>query len=422
MAATNEHRIVNKILTDRSLGPALERGVTGEWFFNESHRDAFEFLVRHNERYGHVPTRPTFQKQMGNTYQIFAVHESLDYLLDEQAETCRWSLAQRMLPDVEDALKDGATEAAVDHIRGYLSKIEGYSPVPTSTVDAMHSIRLDEREDEYHERASSSSGGIIGLTTGFPTIDRTTLGLQPGHLVTVLAQPKTGKTTVCLAIANHVYAVEEEPVLFISLEMATREMEMRQDCLMAGVPFRGLQTGTLTALEMDKYQDWLDRARKFPHSFWFMDSSMGGTVSAVRAHIQRLKPSLMVLDGVYMLEDEQSGERNTWMALTNITRSLKRVAVQTGIPIIINTQALASKSKGANITMDSAGYTSSFGQDSDVVLGIEKIEMHTGGGRVGTYYETSRNLRVLASRNSGLAKVEIDFDFTTGKVAEMSAT
>jgi replicative DNA helicase len=274
---------------------------------------------------------------------------------------------------------------------------------------------LDEEWDDYLRRKAGS--GMLGYSTGFPTIDKTTLGLQSGHLVTVLAQHKVGKTTLCLAIANHVYLTYEVPVLFCSFEMGTYEMRLRQRSLMARINFAHLQSGRLSSIEEKTYYDHLDDIEtRMTWPFEFMDASSGSTVSAIHAHIQKRKPKLVVIDGIYMIHDEVTGEVNTAQALTNVTRALKRLATQEGIPIVINTQALGWKSRGQKISTDSAGYSSSFGQDSDVVLGLERYD--TKDDDKASARQTWRRLRVLASRNSGLDEVELTFDYDTGTVEE----
>jgi RecA-family ATPase len=140
-------------------------------------------------------------------------------------------------------------------------------------------------------------------------------------------------------------------------------------------------------------------------------------VSAVKAQVERLDPAVVFLDGIYMMSDEVTGETNTWQALTNVTRSLKRLASNSQKPIVINTQALSSKSRGPKISMDSAGYSSSFSQDSDVILGLEKVKPLNEEDEENA--ATQRILRVLASRNTGLTSVELMFDYETGSIEEL---
>ena len=416
MALNNEHRIICKIITEGDLRPVLDRGVTSRWFYTKEHKDALDFILRHHDKYGDVPSKATMVSQFGTGYKIIGISESLEYLLDECATHCQWMHAKATSLDVADALKDGRTADAVKELEEGLTRVRSFVPTTSHLVDSMANHRLDERWDEYASRKTAS--GLLGYATGFPTIDDATLGLQNGQLITVLAQQKVGKTSLCLAMGNHIYVNDKAPILFVTFEMGVRELEMRQEALMAGINFRRLQQGALTPLEEKKYSDWLDYAQA--HYSWpyhFMDVSSGATVSSVEAQAVKYDPAVVFVDGIYMMTDEVTGERNSWEAITNITRSLKRLAVRLDKPVVINSQALHSKSKGKRISSESAGYSSSFGQDSDVVLGIERIQPKKG--ETDAAYAYQRILRILDSRNTGTAEVELTFDYDAGKIEEV---
>lgn len=414
MAATNEQRIVWWLLEHKDVQPLKDRKVDAAWFFTAKHRDAVVFILAHQEKYGAVPTVTTFKSHMG-AYDVKTTSESIDYLLDTQAQAAQFTAVQRAQVDVEEALDDDDGDAAVERLREALTEVETYISTPPDLVDSMDNDRVDERWESYEKR--ETGGLIIGYSSGFPTLDATTLGIQKGHLITVVAMPKVGKTTLCLAISNHIYWEHKQPILFLSFEMGAHELEMRQESLMANINFRKLQSGTLTPPEKDDYEDFLDKVvddHDWP--FWIAGASAGGTVSALEAQIERLKPGLCVVDGIYMMADEQTGEMNTPQALTNITRALKRVATRHQIPLIINSQALSWKSKGHRLTLDSIGYASSFSQDSDLVLGLER--MKPGSDENDSAYDYERILRIMASRNTAMIELDIDFDYDKGLVQE----
>jgi replicative DNA helicase len=112
----------------------------------------------------------------------------------------------------------------------------------------------------------------------------------------------------------------------------------------------------------------------------------------------------MFVDGVYLMLDQVTGEANTPQALTNITRGLKRVAQKLDIPVIITTQTLLWKMKAGKVTADSIGYSSSFFQDSDVIMGLEPVEAN----------EQVRTLKIVQSRNSAPAETSITWNWDTG--------
>jgi RecA-family ATPase len=143
---------------------------------------------------------------------------------------------------------------------------------------------------------------------------------------------------------------------------------------------------------------------KVAKPFHFVDAVSGLTVDSLIAKAEQLNPDILFVDGVYLMLDQVTGEANTPQALTNITRGLKRVAQKLDIPVVITTQTLLWKMKGGKVSADSIGYSSSFFQDSDVILGLDAVEDD----------EELRMLRVVQSRNSGPAETAITWKWDKG--------
>jgi hypothetical protein len=74
------------------------------------------------------------------------------------------------------------------------------------------------------------------------------------------------------------------------------------------------------------------------------------------------------------------------------------------IPIVISTQTLLWKMKGGKVSADSIGYSSSFFQDSDVILGLEPIEED----------DEVRLLKVVQARNCPPTETPITWKWETG--------
>jgi replicative DNA helicase len=270
----------------------------------------------------------------------------------------------------------------------------------------------DRRWDEYQERKLLPNG-LRGIPTGFPTIDKATSGLQNGQLIVIVAPPKVGKSTLAMQIAHNVHYYSQKTPMFQSFEMSNLEQENRYDAMRAKLSHQRLLTGTLTQEEESRYKAVLNRLKEEKQKFWLVDSAAGATVSGIASKIQTLQPHVVFIDGVYLMTDEQSGEANTAQALTNITRSLKKIAQRFQRPIIITTQVLNWKMKKGNVTADSIGYSSSFLQDADVLLGLQKEDENV---------EDTRLLKVIASRNSGPAEVSLLWDWNEAQFREIDET
>lgn len=404
MAADNEIRIISRAVRDADFSPIFERGVLPTWFFDPECRDVYEWCVKHIDKYGAPPTAVTL-KDNWPTFRLLKVSDPLPYLLDQLVAYNRRMSAIDTIREAADHVEDGDHEAAIAVLASGVTKVEHYSPTPIRLSDLTKDT--SSRWDAYDTR-KSGGGGLIGLGSGYATIDRATLGFSPQQLVTFVASPKAGKTTVSLCAAIHAHEAHAASVLYWSFEMSASEIEQRHDAIRAKISHSRLRGGSLEPDEEDRFRDMLADLPGRP-TFTIADAASGSTISALRTKIDKLVPDLIVVDGVYLMTDEVTGEMNSPQALTNITRGLKRLAQQVDRPVVITTQALLQKMVKKRLAQSSIGYSSSFLQDSDVTLGLEEVEGD----------EYVRTLKVLASRNCGYEEITINFDYEHGDFSEV---
>ena len=403
MSADNEHRLVSKVIKDREITPALHRGITDAWFLDDDNRKVWSFLKRHYSEYSEVPTVVTVKDHYPN-YKVLDVEDSLDYLLDTMVEFRRRLLTRKGLEDAVEFLQDNNHDAAL------LAMEQTISRVNESGVLGTHEIDLTKNtEERYKEYLAIQNQTFLGIPTGFKDIDEATAGLQGGQLVTIIAPPKTGKSQVALQMAINVHELGKVP-MFQSFEMNNHEQQQRHDAMRAHIDHSRLRRGKLLDKENDRYIDMLNKMET-EHPFHLVDAVNGITVAALSAKIEQLKPDVVFVDGVYLMMDELTGEMNTPQAITNITRALKRLAQKIDKPIIITTQTLLWKMRAGKVTADSIGYSSSFFQDSDVILGLEPVEED----------DSIRLLKVVASRNCPPKETSLTWRWSTGCFHDESA-
>ena len=203
-------------------------------------------------------------------------------------------------------------------------------------------------------------------------------------------------------MAINVHKLGKVP-MFQSFEMNNHEQQQRHDAMRAHIDHGRLRRGKLKPREDDRYVAMLNEMET-TQPFHLVDAVNGITVSALAAKIEQMKPDIVFVDGVYLMMDELTGEMNTPQAITNITRAMKRLAQRIDLPIIITTQTLLWKMRAGKVTADSIGYSSSFFQDSDVILGLEPVEED----------EKIRLLKVVASRNCGPTETPLTWRWSTG--------
>jgi archaellum biogenesis ATPase FlaH len=396
MAHDNEYRLVSKVIIDRDIIPVIEVGIQDDWIIDDDLRRVWKFTREHFSKYREVPTYTTVRDNFPN-FKALKVEDSLDYLIDQMVSFRRKSLTLSGASVVVEKLQSNDHEAALTEMSKTVTVVNEQGVVGTHHVDLTK-----DPDSRFAEYENAQNHILLGIGTGFAKIDEATAGLQPGQLVTIIAPPKTGKSQIALQVAINIHEAGHTP-MFQSFEMTNHEQSQRHDAMRAHLNHKNLRLGKLSTVEEDRYADMLDTL-KTSKPFHLVDAVGGLTIDALVAKAEQLKPDIIFVDGVYLMFDQVTGEANTPQALTNITRGLKRVAQSMKIPVVITTQTLLWKMKGGKVTADSIGYSSSFFQDSDVILGLEPVETDPG----------LRLLKVVQSRNCPPETTSITWSWDTG--------
>jgi replicative DNA helicase len=403
MAADNELRLLSRAIRTRDISPLLEAGVKGDWFFVEDNRSVWNFVVNHWTKYQEVPTAVTVKDNFP-TYNLLAVDDSLDYLLDQLIEYRKRQKTIDVVQAAAEAIQGGDHDAAIAAMSVGVAKIADEGIKDSGDIDLTDNA--SQRFDEYLS-IKTRPNGLLGMATGFPTIDKATAGLQPGQLVTIIAPPKTGKSVLAMQIAVNVHEDGFVP-MFQSFEMTNIEQQHRHDAMRAKIAHSRLIRGSLNQQEEARYRAALSKMESM-HNFYLTDAVPSMTVTGLAAKIDKLRPNIVFVDGVYLMLDEITGEINTPQSITNVTRNLKKLAMSKELPMVISTQVLLWKMKKRQVSADAIGYSSSFYQDSDVILGLQKQDEND---------DTSRELKIVASRNCGPASTDLLWDWEEGKFEE----
>jgi len=350
-----------------------------------------------------VPTVSVLQMDFPE-YKFVKAAEPLSFLIEEIQRKHALSLLEGGLSGAVEAYEARDPDTAIGVLMDAISQISTDIPVGRD-VDLTETGL--ERMQRYRE-LQDNPDFLLGAPTGFHTLDRATQGLQKEHLVTIVGPPKSGKSTIMLlmAMAAWVYGFT---VLMFTFEMSNDQMAERFDAFKAGISNTRLRTGRLKKDEWDKLEKMMRQIESMP-PFWFSADSMGAsTLSGIAAKVDKIKPDALFVDGIYLMMDEITGEHNTSQSLTNLTRGFKKLAQNKEIPTVISSQVLEWKmDKKKGITSNSIGYSSSFAQDSDTVIGIEP----TDDGLI-------NKLKVVLSRNCPPMEVFIQWNWEIGVFEEL---
>ena len=218
---------------------------------------------------------------------------------------------------------------------------------------------------------------ITGVATGFTDIDQKTRGLQPGDLVIVAARPSMGKTSLVLNICQHV-ATHGGVAGFFSLEMSKEQLFMRMLASEAKIDTYRLLSGQIGQREYGQITHALETLSE---AQMFIDDTAGISVLEMRAKARRLKAehglSVLAVDYVQLMSGKGRFENRT-LELASISRSLKGLAKELSVPIILLSQlsrAPEARSDKRPMLSD-LRESGALEQDADVVVLIFREDMY----------------------------------------------
>jgi replicative DNA helicase len=179
---------------------------------------------------------------------------------------------------------------------------------------------------------------ITGVPTGFVDLDEMTRGLQGGDLIIVAARPSMGKTSLVLNIAQHVAIQPEHTVGFFSLEMSKESLFLRLLTAEAQIDSHRLMSGAIGQKDYGRISHALETLSAMS---LFIDDTANIGVLEMRAKARRLQGehrlSLLVVDYIQLMSGRGRFENRT-LELASISRSLKGLAKELGVPIVVLSQ------------------------------------------------------------------------------------
>lgn len=401
-----ERDLISKILLERDLAVVSDGGVTPAFFPSHKHREAFKFILEHYGQYTQVPSVDAFHREFDPTYKVSEPQDAAQYYVDRLTEDYQHYLLEDGLLHAVDLWESGDYDGSQNRIAALLSVLNA-EITRTRITDITQTG--PERLKRY--KAYGLSGGALkGISSGFWSIDAATGGFQKKQLVTFVGPPKAGKSTIMLLCAMAAHRHFYKP-LFIGFEMTNEEQEERHDALRAQVSHKKLRDGRLSKEDVRKLEKMMARIENNPPLLFSEDALSSSTLSGVASLVDRHKPDAVFVDGVYMMEDEQGEKKGSPQALTNLTRGFKTLAKTRELPVAISTQVLEWKmDRKKGITSNSIGYSSSFAQDSDTVIGVQKTDE-----------EEVNLLKVVLGRNTPAMETYVKWEWETGVFEEVDS-
>jgi replicative DNA helicase len=179
---------------------------------------------------------------------------------------------------------------------------------------------------------------ITGVPTGFVDLDEMTRGLQGGDLIIIAARPSMGKTSLVLNISQYVATQPDLTVGFFSLEMSKESLFIRLLTSEAQIDSHRLMSGAIGQKDYGRISHALETLSAMR---LYIDDSSNIGVLEMRAKCRRLQAehglNLIAVDYIQLMSGRGRFENRT-LELASISRSLKGLAKELNVPIIVLSQ------------------------------------------------------------------------------------
>jgi replicative DNA helicase len=227
-----------------------------------------------------------------------------------------------------------------------------------------------------------SGDSVTGVPTGFTDLDEMTSGLQPADLVIIAGRPSMGKTSLAMNIVEHIAIVKDLPVAVFSMEMPGNQLATRLLASLSRVSAQKLRSGKL---HNDDWPRLTATVQMLSGKPIYVDDTPALSPLELRSRSRRLASEhggdglgAIVVDYLQLMQGGEERSENRATEISNMTRSLKSLAKELNVPIIVLSQLNRSLEQRPNKRpiMSDLRESGAIEQDADLILFIYRDEVY----------------------------------------------
>ena len=280
------------------------------------------------------------------------------------------------------------------------------------SIDSVLVKTIQRIEDMRHRNED-----ITGVPSGYSSLDRVTYGWQQTDLIILAARPAVGKTAFALNLArNAALSVSKStPVAFFSLEMSAGQLVQRILSAESEIWLEKIARGKMEEHEMKQlYARGIQRLSEAPI---FIDDTPALNIFELRAKCRRLKNKhnigLIIIDYLQLMSGTgESRNSNREQEISNISRNLKALAKELGVPIIALSQLsreVEKRKEGNKMPqLSDLRESGAIEQDADMVMFLYRPEYYDiTANEMGESNKGETHIRIAKHRNGALDTVKL---------------
>jgi replicative DNA helicase len=238
--------------------------------------------------------------------------------------------------------------------------------------------KMIESEAAAEEEGELKPSEMVRVPSGFNCLDDFLGGFQRSDLVVVAGRPSMGKTSLAMNIARNAAVEHNACVAMFSLEMSRESLVSRLIASEASVNTRKVLLSQRTPEEEKKIMDAIGILSEAP--IYIDDSPMVRVIEmrskAKRLHFER-PINLIIIDHLGLIQGDLRID-NRVQEISYITRSLKILAREMNIPVIVVSQLSRATElrESRKPQLSDLRDSGSIEQDADVVIFIYRDDYY----------------------------------------------
>ena len=238
---------------------------------------------------------------------------------------------------------------------------EGFKKAGDIIVKTIHRI----------EYAFNNRNSLTGVPTGFSELDGMTSGFQESDYVIIGARPSIGKTAFALSMAANISIHHRIPTGFFTLEMPAHLILQRLIAMEARVNSHAMRTGMLKMSDFASIQDAAGIIYEAP--LWISDwpnMPILDLRAQARQMVRENGVKIIFVDYLGLIGAERT-ELPRWEQMSEISRSLKALARELAIPIVVLSQ-VSRDTEGKEPSLNNIRESGAIEQDADMVMFLHR--------------------------------------------------
>lgn len=279
------------------------------------------------------------------------------------------------------------------------------------SLDAIPEVWMD------YKTKLNLSDSDKGLMLGWPSIDKTTGGIEGGEVISIVGRPATGKTWFLLWLACKGWE-QNRRCAFITLEMPAKQIIERQIGIMAEVNYAPIKSKIgMPEQQEQAIETFISGMAGVddPMPFYTIDSRMAASVPDIETYTRAIQADVLYIDGAYLLRHENS-QLNRYQKVAENMDLLKDMAMRLDIPVICSWQFNRDAAKKfkkkteESPDLEDIGYSDAIGQHSSLVMGLLQED--------GIETEAYRKVYILKGRGGEQGEFLVHWDFLKSNFGE----